>query len=178
MRHLSPRSIFVAAAGVVLFAVPAFSQNGPPEARPPERQMMDNGRPNLLKELGLTPEQLEEVRRMNQARKPLMDEATKKVREANRALDMAVYADTLNEEEVAARLKDFQQAQAEAAKLRFCGELELRKILTPEQLTKFRQLRERFGRGREMRQNRRRNLPPGQRPLQRLRQLPRRGNPI
>ena len=140
--------------------------------------MVDDDRPNLLKELGLTPEQVQQIRRMNQARRPLMENAVRRLREANRSLDMAIYADTLNEEDVAARMKEFQLAQAEVAKLRFRGELELRKVLTSEQLGKFRQLRERFGRGRERRQNRRRNLPPGQRPLERLRQLPRRGNQI
>lgn len=115
---------------------------------------------------------------MNQARRPLMEEATRRLRAANRALDMTIYADTLNQDDVDARLKEFQSAQAEVAKLRFQGELELRKVLTPEQLGKFRALREQFGRRREMRQNRRRGAPPAQRPLNRIRQLPKRGNQI
>ena len=169
----------ISAAALVLFAIPAIGQNGSPHEGPPQDQRFAEGvRPNLHKELGLTPDQLQQIRRMNQARRPLMEEAGLRLREANRALDMAIYADTLNEEDVAARLKDFQLAQAEVAKLRFRGELELRKVLTPVQLTKFRELRERFGRNREMRQNRRRNLPPGQRPVDRIRQLPRRGNSI
>ena len=179
MRYLSPRSLFIAAAAAVLFAIPASAQNGPPaDAPPPDRQVSDESRPNLLKELALTREQIRQIRRMNQARRSLMEEASRRLREANRALDMAIYGDTLSEDDVAARLKEFQLAQAEVAKLRFRGELELRKLLTAEQLGKFRQLRERFGRGRERRQNRRRNLPPGQRPIDRLRQLPRRGNQV
>ena len=140
--------------------------------------MNDEGRPDLKRELGLTPEQRQRIQQMNQARRPLMKAATGRLREANRALDAAIYADSLNEEDVAARLRDFQEAEAEVAKLRFRAELELRKVLTPEQLGKFRYLRERFAKQRELRQDMRRNAPLEQRPLKRIRQLPRRGNPI
>ena len=174
MRHLSPRSLLLAA---VLFVVPAFGQNGvPPLGTPNDRQAANDERSMLLKELGLTDDQVQHIRRTNRARRPYMEEAGKRLRDANRALDSAIYADKLNEEDVAAKLQELQRAQAEVAKLRFRGELELRKVLTPEQLTKFRELRERFGRRREVRRDRRRNRPPGQRPLDRLRQLPRRGN--
>ena len=177
MRYLSPKLAFLTVAAALLLASPAFAQNETrPEGPPPERRMAEDDRPNLLTELGLSQEQLQEIRRMNRARRPLMEEATSKLREANRALDMAIYADSLNESDVADRLRDFQLAQGEVAKLRFQGELELRKILTAEQLNKFRALRERFGRRREMRQNRRRGVPPAQRPLNRIRQLPKRGN--
>ena len=179
MRYLSPKLSFLTIAATLLLALPAFAQNDPrPEGPPPERGIAEERRPNLLRELGLSREQLQEIRRMNQARRPLMEEATRKLREANRALDIAIYADSLNESDVAARLRDFQLAQSEVAKLRFQGELELRKILNPEQLNKFRALREQFGTRREMRQNRRRGIPPAERPLNRIRQLPKRGNQI
>ena len=81
---------------------------------------------------------------MNQARKPLMDAAMVRVRNANRALDEAIYADNLDEAAFQANLKEVQLAQADAAKLRYLNELGLRKILTPEQLARFRELRQRF----------------------------------
>ena len=161
----------------LLLAVPVFAQDDPRPERPLAERDMDGGRPNLPRELGLSQEQLQAIKRMNQARRPLMEDANRKLREANRALDMAIYADDLSEADITARLREFQLAQAEVAKLRFQGELELRKILTLEQLTKFRTLREQFGRRREMRRNRRRGVPPEQRPLNRIRQLPRRGTP-
>ena len=43
-----------------------------------------------------------------------------------------------------ASLKELQLAQAEAAKLRFLNELGVRKILTPDQLARFRELRRKF----------------------------------
>lgn len=179
MRFLSPKLPVLTLAAALLLAVPAIAQNVPPLDGPSnQRRPAGEERPNLLTELGLSQEQVQEIRRMNQARRPLIEEAARKLREANRALDMAIYADQLNEDDIGARLKDFQLAQAEVQKLRFQGELELRKVLTPEQLTKFRSLRDQFGRRREMRQNRRRGVPPAQRPLNRIRQLPKRGNQI
>ena len=179
MRYLSPKLSILMLAAVFLFAGPTMAQTETAQDDgPPAQRRMGDGRPNLLRELGLSQEQIQEIRRMNQARRPLMEEATRRLRAANRALDMTIYADTLNQDDVDARLKEFQSAQAEVAKLRFQGELELRKVLTPEQLGKFRALREQFGRRREMRQNRRRGAPPAQRPLNRIRQLPKRGNQI
>src|SRR5207237_5219391 len=67
-------------------------------------------------------------------------------RDANRSLDQAIYADNINEDEIQTRLKEMQMAQAEVVKLRNMRELAVRKILTQEQLTKFRQLREEFER--------------------------------
>jgi Spy/CpxP family protein refolding chaperone len=177
MRFLSPGIPILLLAAALSFALPAIAQNEPPpDGQPKQRRLAGEERPNLLTELGLSQEQVQEIRRMNQARRPLIEEAARKLREANRALDVAIYADHLNEDDIAARLKDFQLAQGEMQKLRFQGELELRKVLTPDQLNKFRRLREQFGRRREMRQNRRRGVPPSQRPLNRIRQLPKRGN--
>lgn len=107
-------------------------------------------RPNLLRELGLTREQMQRIKELNLGRRPAMMDAQQRQREATRNLDRAIYADSLNETEIAARLKELQSAQAEIAKLRSLNELEVRKILTPEQLVKFRDVRQRFA---EMREN-------------------------
>lgn len=101
-------------------------------------------RQNVLMQLGLSREQVQQIRRLNQERKPLMDEAQRRFREANIALDLAIYSDQASDTEVEARLKDVQLAQAEVAKLRFANEYAVRKILTPEQLVRFRELRRRF----------------------------------
>jgi Spy/CpxP family protein refolding chaperone len=46
-------------------------------------------------------------------------------------------------------LKEFQAAQTHVARLRFESELAIRKVLTPEQLTRFRELRRAFGENRD-----------------------------
>ncbi len=101
-------------------------------------------RTNALRQLGLSREQLQRIRRLNMERKPLMDAAQMRLRRANRALDDAIYSDTATEADVQARLKDFQVAQGEVIRIRFMNEYGVRRILTQEQLTRFRNLRQRF----------------------------------
>lgn len=120
----------------------------PPEGDSPDERA-DERRPNLLAELGLSREQIQQIRRMNQERRPTMMQARRRMQDANRALDMAIYRDSVNDEEFHARLKDVQSAQADLARLRFESELSVRKVLTPEQLVRFRELRRRFAEARE-----------------------------
>ena len=147
--------------------VPVYSQDGPP----PDGMMNDERpgmqRPNLLAELGLSREQIQQIRRMNQERRPAMMEAQRRMREANRNLDMAIYGDAVSDAEFQTRLKEFYAAQAELARLRFESELSVRKVLTPEQLVRFRELRRRFAEERKDNQQRRqqrrnRDMPPMQ----------------
>ncbi len=124
----------------------------------------NNDRPNiqprrLLEQLGLSREQIQQIRRINQEKQPLMQAAQEKLREANRALDLAIYAETPNEEEVKNRLKDVQMAHAEVLRIRTVMEFEVRKVLTPEQLAKFKSLREEFMKRMEERQQENNNRP-------------------
>lgn len=122
-------------------------------------------RPNLLQELGLSPDQIRAVRQINQERKPVEQAARQRFQDAQRALNSAIYADEVSEADVQARLRDFQAAQADLAKIKFTNELAVRKLLTPEQLIKFRELRQRFA---DLRENFQKT-PPANRPLRRLR---------
>ena len=134
----------------------ALGQTGPPSNEPPPVDRPDDDRPNLLAELGLSPEQVQQIRRMNQERRPAMMQAQRRMRLANRDLDQAIYADNFSEADFQARLKEFQAAQADMARLRFESEMSVRKVLTPEQLVKFRGLRAQFAdRRRDNMQNRR-----------------------
>ena len=186
MKKLHVYSLLLIAV-IGLMAISAFAQDGPPPddrkmGPPPDGQgPPPNGRPGdrgqLLRELGLSREQFQQIRRMNAERKPVMEAAHRRLNEANRMLDEAIYADTLNEQDIEARMKEVQAAQAEMVKLRFMNELQVRKILTPEQLVKFRELREKFERMREnfkqRMEDRRQNppvnnqnlRPPGNRPI-------------
>lgn len=132
------------------FALASFSygQDGPPPGEGPQDDHAD-GRPNLLAELGLTREQVQQIRRMNQERRPAMMRAQHRLRESNRALDMAIYADSVSDADFQASLNEFRSAQSELARLRFEGELAVRKILNPDQLVRFRELRRKFAEARE-----------------------------
>jgi Spy/CpxP family protein refolding chaperone len=170
MKKLSPKLAILFFA--VLFSAGAvFAQDAPPKQDFADQPLPGRQRPNLLRELGLSREQIQQIRRANQERKPRLDEATLRVRNARRDLDVAIYSDTLNEDDLRAKLKEFQIAQAEAAKIRLEGEVAIRKVLTPEQLVRFRELRQRFAEAAEDFRNR----PPTER--QRFRQQMRRQQP-
>ena len=141
----------VLTAGVAL--TPIYGQDQPPPEEAADQQPPNLHRPNLLAELGLTPDQIRQIRRANQERRPAMMEAQRKMREANRNLDLAIYGDNVSDTEFQTRLKEFSAAQSELQRLRFESELTVRKILTPEQLVKFREMRRRFA---EARNNNRR----------------------
>ena len=96
----------------------------------------------IMQALGLSPEQVQQIRRINQQRKPIMQTAQQNWREANRNLDAAIYADDATDEQVRDLTKIAQTAQTTLLKERTLTEYQIRKVLTPEQLVKFRQLRE------------------------------------
>lgn len=136
---------------VILYAaVSGYSQTATPNLI--ERQVSQDGDPgrggnnrqNLLRQLNLSREQIQLIRRNNMARRPLMTAAQSRLREANRQLDQAIYADIIDEAAISARTLEAQEAQSDLIRLRSEGELAIRKVLTPDQLRVFRELRERF----------------------------------
>lgn len=161
MRAIYSRFILITAIVFAGFAMVAAQEV--PENAPNQEPRM---RPNLLQELGLTPEQQQAIKAYNQENGPALREALRRVRETNRDLDQAIYGDKVEDAVVEEKLKAFQDAQAEAARLRFNSELALRKLLTPEQLQRFRELRRRFAETRQQMQKRRQDMP--QRPFRQL----------
>ena len=137
------------AAVLGVFACSAMAQDNKPTDQPQDPQRAENNRPpdarsNMLRQLGLSREQMQELRRINKERKPTMQEAQSRLRLATRSLDESIYADQVNEADVQARLKEMQSAQAEVVKNRTMNELAVRRILTPDQLVRFREMRQRF----------------------------------
>ncbi|MFN2412147.1 MAG: Spy/CpxP family protein refolding chaperone [Pyrinomonadaceae bacterium] len=140
-------SIFVLACGVAV-----LGQDDVAADEHPSRRV----RPNLMAELALSPEQRQQIRQINQERRPLIQTAQQRMRQAVRNLDAAIYGDAASDSEVQMRLREFQLAQAEVARIRFASELAVRKILSPEQLTRFRSIRRTFNERREDFRDRRR----------------------
>ncbi|MBA3769550.1 MAG: periplasmic heavy metal sensor [Blastocatellia bacterium] len=135
-------------AGVFILSLAGLASGQSPDqpavGSPPAGAHNPDGRGNVLRELGLTREQVQDIRRINQERRSALEAAGRRLREANRALDDAIYADTADDPLIKSRLSDLQSAQSEAASLRFEKELAIRRILTPEQLIRFRNLRRNF----------------------------------
>jgi hypothetical protein len=84
--------------------------------------------------------------------------ATERLRSAQRALDEAIYADAPSEAVIEERARELAEAQAAAARLRALTELSIRRVLTPEQLSLLRTLRQQQSErrlGRELNRERR-----------------------
>ena len=125
------------------------AQDDPPAERPREAGQPADIRSNALRQLGLTPDQMQQIRRLNQTRKPVIDAAHVRLRQATRALDAAIYAEQANDTDVQARLAELQKAHSEVQRIRFTHEFAVRRVLTPEQLSKFRDIRSRFDNARQ-----------------------------
>lgn len=143
---------FIFAGFLMIFSFSALEvkaqEEMPPPDEAPNKREERLRRPNLLRELNLSKEQRQQIRRIHQQKKPQLGQAQQHFREANQNLDREIYADNVNEAEIRARLKEAQLAQSELVQIRTLTELEVRRILTTEQLGKFREIRENF-----MRQN-------------------------
>lgn len=122
----------------------AKTPENPPADQRPQMDQPKDIRANMLRRLGLSEEQIKQIRILNAEKQPLMGEAQRRLREATRALDEAIYADQFNDADIDLRLKALQLAQAAVAKLRYMNELAVRRILTQEQLIRFREMRQRF----------------------------------
>jgi Spy/CpxP family protein refolding chaperone len=130
----------------MVFAVSVFGQEPQDAPQPPERPV---DRMNILRELGLSQDQIRQMRIINQDIRTKRQAARLRVGEATRNLDQAIYADTVDETLVAQRLRDLQDAQSEMAKVNFENEFAIRKVLNPEQLVRFREIRQKFNDARE-----------------------------
>jgi len=164
--------IFVALLTVSFSTVKAQDETAPTDT--PVQNFNKKPRPNLLAELELTQEQIRQIRRLNREKQPLLREAQQRLGEAKRNLDLAIYADTIDESDFQAKLKEVQTAQAEVFKIRSATEFAVRKLLDPRQLVKFREVRQRFAQAIENRLNQpgnRRQNNPNRRLLNRPRQL-------
>ena len=136
------------------FGIVSAQDNQDDDMPPPQNQQR---RPNLLRELGLTQEQMSQIREINQSNRQNIKAAQEKVGDTRMKLDQAIYAEKVDEATVQIRLREFQDAQAEVARIRANTEFSIRKVLTPDQLLRFRELRQRFE---QFRRDRRQNDQP------------------
>ena len=140
----------------IIFLFGAFSianaQDGEP---PPGANEFAPVRPNLLKELGLTKEQIQQLRRINGEWNPRRQKAQRDLNEAKRDLDEAIYLSETGEAEINQRKEGVKRAHSELINTQTTMQTLIRKVLTNDQLAKFRQLRQQFA----QRQNNQNNRP-------------------
>lgn len=118
------------------------TENSPPTVQtqsiePPANQMTDLG------PLDLKPDQIQKIRAINQELKDERQAANMKVRLAQRSLSEAVESSTPDETLIAQRSREVAAAQANTIRLRSVTEARILQVLTPEQRTRLREMRQR-----------------------------------
>ena len=103
----------------------------------PANQMSD------LRSLNLTPEQIQKVRDIYFELKDQRQAANQRLRLAQRALDEAIESPTPNETLIGQRSREVADAQANTIRLRSVTEARILQVLTPEQRTRLREMRQR-----------------------------------
>lgn len=144
---------------LIIFSPAQVFAQGEPET--PQAQI-DARRPNrdgdLVRQLNLSPEQIEKIRAIREGNRELRRQIGQRIRAARVALDRAIYVENADETVVEQRARELAEAQSAQVRLQALAELSVRRILTPEQLQTFRNLRLRAERrNRRMRDG---NLPP------------------
>jgi Spy/CpxP family protein refolding chaperone len=91
--------------------------------------------------LNLTPEQRQKIRAIRAENKEERATIIERVKSSNEALERALDVDNPNEAEVELRLRDLAVAQAASTRMRVLQELKIRRVLTPEQIAKWREIR-------------------------------------
>lgn len=132
-----------ALALLLLCAPHARAQNAARQQQPPpsEETPAADGPASLLSQLNLTAAQVAQMREIREQSVPQARELTRRLNQARRALDESIYSDSLDEAAVERRAREVSEAQAALVRLRAQTELRVRRVLTPEQLQTFRDLR-------------------------------------
>lgn len=136
---------------LILSPTQAFAQEEPPPQGQTQPRRPEPGG-DLLRQLNLTPEQIEKLQAIREGNREQRRQIGQRIRAARIALDRAIYMENADESVVEQRARELAEAQAAQVRLQALTELNVRRILTPEQLETFRQLRRR---AEEMRRNRR-----------------------
>jgi Spy/CpxP family protein refolding chaperone len=118
---------------------PQQQQAAPAQQQQATSQAAQSG--ELMSQLNLTQDQVEKIRAIREEQKEERKAVNRRVQVARRALDEAIYLNDPDDATVAARAKELADAQADALRLQSLGELRIRRVLTPEQLVTFRELR-------------------------------------
>lgn len=103
----------------------------------------------LVRRLNLTQPQIRRLRDIRRASVGERQALTMRLREAQRALDDAVFSDAADESSIENHVRRVAGLQADLTRLRALTELRVRRLLTTEQLENLRALREQTRRSRE-----------------------------
>ena len=95
-----------------------------------------------IRDLNLSPEQRERIRTIREEQRDERQVVNQRLRETNRALEEVLDSDNPSDAVIERHLRDFADAQAASLRMRVATEMKVRKVLTPDQLTTLRVLRQ------------------------------------
>lgn len=124
-----PTTLMVLIICTPIFASGRDQQQGPPGDDP-------------VRELNLSPEQREQIRALREQTRDERAAINQRLRATNRALEEVLDSDNPNEAVIEERLREVAEAQAASMRMRVLTEFRIRRVLTPEQLTTLRTLRQ------------------------------------
>lgn len=148
---------------VLMLGLGAVAQSDP--APPPSENGFDEAPDNrgrlIARALGLSESQQIEIREINRKQRQHLRVAQLRLQAARAAADVAIYDDLLDTKETEKRIQEVALAQAEITRIRMMSEVAVRTVLSPEQLVRFRTMREQFKNRRRLvpRQRRNSNIP-------------------
>lgn len=119
------------------------STQNPVEPAQTQTQTPGNQASEPLRQLNLTPDQIQKIRGINAELKDQRQSAGQKLRLAQRALAEAIESPTPNEALIEQRSHELADAQATTIRLRSLTEARILQVLTPEQRIRLRELRQR-----------------------------------
>lgn len=154
-RRTNPRyqSLLIVSIALCALFLSAYSGSLRVVAQQPDNSAVsDSARNNeelrgrdLIGPLNLTPEQREKIRAIREQTKDERAAIGQRLRETNRALQDALEVDHPDDALVEQRLHDLASAQAAQMRMRVMTEVRIRRVLTPEQQARLRNMRIRAG---------------------------------
>jgi len=161
MKHTRTALITLAAFLILIISAQSRAQTGtqpqPSEPVQAQQQPTQATMADMIGQLGLTPEQIQKWRAINQDLREQQQSANLRLRQARRALADAIESPTPNEELVKQRAREVSDAQAATTQLQALREARILQTLTPEQRVKLREIRERNQAQRRANQQQQRN---------------------
>lgn len=116
---------------------------GQPQQQPGSLEPQHGGAvEDPVRQLNLTPEQREQIRSIRQQTNVERAAINRRVGEANRELEATLDSDNPDEATVETRMRALAAAQADAMRMRISTEVKIRRVLTVEQRTILRVLRQ------------------------------------
>jgi len=95
-----------------------------------------------MRQIDIKPEQQVRIREINQSHDDEIRASGRRVRQTRQALDQSLMSEQLDESEINRRAEEFAAARAEQIKMEARLRMEVRKVLTTEQIQKFNQLQQ------------------------------------